>query len=202
MIEEAKLPLVEIFPSIQGEGYYSGMPATFIRIAGCDVGCSWCDTVDSWNADDYPLFSIDEIVKRVKSFTILTVVITGGEPLLYNMDNLTGKLYENEYQVHVETSGVYPLSGTWNWISLSPKVHKPPRVEMFKLANEVKVIIQTREDFKWAEGVRRQVSKHCKLFLQPEWSKRQVITPEIYKYILQNPWWNVSLQIHKFMDIP
>lgn len=200
---EEKLPVVEIFASLQGEGFYSGSPAAFIRLAGCDVGCIWCDSINSWSAGKHPKLSIDEIASRVGTLDLKKVVITGGEPLMYNLDLLTEKLKSKGHQLHIETSGVYPLSGQWDWICLSPKRHKlPGGNEVFKIANELKIVITDREDFSWAEDMKNKVDESCRLFLQPEYSSSENILPTLFKYVLKNSYWNISIQLHKFMNIP
>ncbi|MBN1188024.1 MAG: 7-carboxy-7-deazaguanine synthase QueE [Bacteroidales bacterium] len=197
------LPVVEIFASVQGEGFYSGYPATFVRIAGCDVGCSWCDSLSSWKADNHPKISVNEIVLKVESYGLKRVIITGGEPLLYNLEMLTGLLNQKGFQLHLETSGVYALSGKWDWICISPKLHKLPEcVDIFEKANELKIVITGDEDLIFAEKMRKKVKKSCKLFLQPEFTESEAIIPLIYKYVLENPYWNISLQMHKFMNVP
>ncbi len=196
------LPLMEEFYTIQGEGFHSGKAAYFIRLGGCDVGCHWCDVKESWNAELHPLTSIDTIVSNAAKYPAKTVVVTGGEPLLYNLDLLTSKLKANGIQTFIETSGAYPLSGTWDWICLSPKKFKAPLASIAPHAGELKVIVFNKSDFDWAEEHAQHVSKNCKLYLQPEWSKAEQMTPEIIEYVKNNPKWEVSLQSHKFMNIP
>lgn len=196
------LPLMEEFYTIQGEGYHSGKAAYFIRLGGCDVGCHWCDVKESWDAELHPLTSIEQIVKNAKMHPAKTVVVTGGEPLLYNLDALTALLKDNGIQTFIETSGAYPLSGFWDWICLSPKKFKSPRPEILPLAGELKVIVFNKSDFSWAEEHAKYVSAGCKLYLQPEWSMAEEITPQIIEYVKQNPKWEVSLQSHKYMNIP
>ncbi len=196
------LPLMEEFYTIQGEGFHSGKAAYFIRLGGCDVGCHWCDVKESWNAELHPLTSVDTIVSNAAKYPAKTVVVTGGEPLLYNLDLLTSKLKANGIQTFIETSGAYPLSGTWDWICLSPKKFKAPLASIAPHAGELKVIVFNKSDFDWAEEHAQHVSKNCKLYLQPEWSKAEQMTPEIIEYVKNNPKWEVSLQSHKFMNIP
>ncbi len=195
------LPLMEEFYTIQGEGFYTGKAAYFIRIGGCDVGCHWCDVKESWNADLHPPTLADIIVKNAKKHSD-TVVITGGEPLMWSMDYLTSELQHNGIKTHIETSGAYPFSGVWDWFCLSPKKTKLPLHEAYENADELKVIIYNKSDFLFAEEQAQKVSKDCKLFLQPEWSKREKVTEMIVDYVMKNPKWNISLQTHKYLNIP
>lgn len=196
------LPLMEEFYTIQGEGHFSGKAAYFIRLGGCDVGCHWCDVKESWNAAQHPLTSVDDIVKNALKFPSKTVVITGGEPLIYNMDYLTNKLKSAGIRTHLETSGAYPLSGSWDWICLSPKKFKKPTLSVTPFAGELKVIVYNKSDFKWAEEYAATVSEECKLYLQPEWSKATEMIPLIVEYVKNNPKWEISLQTHKYLNIP
>jgi len=196
------LPLMEDFYTIQGEGFYQGHAAYFIRLGGCDVGCVWCDVKESWDADAHPLVSIDEMVKRAKSSGTKLVVITGGEPAMYNLSLLTNSLQQAGLQTNIETSGVYPLTGKWDWICFSPKKFKAPDASIYAQASELKVIIYHKSDFTWAEEHAAEVNANCKLFLQPEWSKEKEMLPLIIEYVKANPKWEVSLQIHKYMNIP
>lgn len=193
---------MEDFYTIQGEGFYQGHAAYFIRLGGCDVGCVWCDVKESWDADAHPLVSIDEMVKRAKSSGTKLVVITGGEPAMYDLSLLTKSLKQAGLQTNIETSGVYQLTGTWDWICFSPKKFKAPDASIYAQANELKVIIYNKSDFNWAEEHAAQVNVNCKLFLQPEWSKEKEMLPLIIEYVKTNPKWEVSLQIHKYMNIP
>jgi len=196
------LPLMEEFYTIQGEGFNTGKAAYFIRLGGCDVGCHWCDVKESWDASIHPLTEADQIVEHAKQYPAKTVVVTGGEPLIYNMEYLTKRLKENGIQTFIETSGAYPLSGQWDWICLSPKKFKAPRPDITPFAHELKIIIFNKSDFKWAEDYAKLVSPGCKLYLQPEWSNASKMTPLIIDYVKNNPQWEVSLQMHKFMNIP
>ena len=196
------LPLMEDFYTIQGEGFHTGKPAYFTRIGGCDVGCSWCDVKESWNADLWPLTKTDEIIHRIESCPSRSVVVTGGEPLMYNLDYLCEKLRKKGFQTFLETSGSHPLSGNWDWICLSPKKNSPPLPEIYKRADEYKVIIHSKGDFEWAEKNINRLSQNCKLYLQPEWSKRDIIMQEIVDYVMLHPKWQISLQSHKYMKIP
>jgi len=195
------LPLMEEFYTIQGEGYHTGKAAYFIRIGGCDVGCHWCDVKESWNADLHPATETVKIIENVKKYAN-TVVITGGEPLMWNMDFITKKLVDENIKVHIETSGAYPLTGQWNWICLSPKKNKLPLPEVYSLANELKIIIYNKHDFKFAEEQALKVNDNCELFLQPEWSNQEKMTLQIVDYVMRNPQWKISLQTHKYLNIP
>ena len=195
------LPLMEEFYTIQGEGFHTGTAAYFIRIGGCDVGCHWCDVKESWNAELHPPTSIQQIVTNAKD-KANTVVVTGGEPLMWDMTALTKQLKEKNLSIHIETSGAYPLTGTWDWICLSPKKNKLPTPTVYDNAHELKVIIHNKHDFIFAEEQAEKVNKKAILFLQPEWSKREEITPLIVDYVMKNPKWRVSLQTHKYLNIP
>ena len=196
------LPLMEDFYTIQGEGFHTGKAAYFLRIGGCDVGCYWCDVKESWNPKLHPLTETDEIVNRVLGNPAATVVITGGEPLMYKLDYLCDSLKNNGLQVHLETSGSHPFSGSFDWICLSPKRKSPPKQEIFSKANELKVIVFDDTDFAWAEENALLVNPDCYLCLQPEWSRMETVLPDIIEYVLKNPRWHISLQAHKFMHIP
>lgn len=195
------LPLMEEFYTIQGEGFHKGAAAYFIRIGGCDVGCHWCDVKESWNADIHPPTAIEQIVKNA-SFYSNTIVVTGGEPLTWNMNPLTNSLKKMNLQVHIETSGAYDLTGEWDWICLSPKKIKLPKEEIYQKANELKMIIYNLDDFRFAEEQAAKVNDQCILYLQPEWSKRDKMIPQIVEYVMKNPKWKVSLQTHKYLNIP
>jgi 7-carboxy-7-deazaguanine synthase len=196
------LPLMEDFYTLQGEGFHTGRAAYFLRIGGCDVGCSWCDVKESWNASLWPLTDTDEIVNRVLSCPSKSVVITGGEPLMYNLDYLCSELKKKDFQLFLETSGSHSLTGEWDWVCLSPKKFSPPLPEIYKIADEYKVIIQSEGDFEWAEKNVVRLDKDCLLFLQPEWSVRDIIMEPIIEYVKANPKWRISLQSHKYMRIP
>jgi len=195
------LPLMEEFYTIQGEGYYKGTAAYFIRVGGCDVGCHWCDVKESWNPVLHPPTSVSLISENASKYS-KTIVVTGGEPLTWNMEPLTRALKEKGMSIHVETSGAYPMSGIWDWVCLSPKKMKLPKKEVYEVANELKIIIHNRDDFRFAEAQSKKVSETCKLYLQPEWSKRETMIPQIVDYVMQNPRWVVSLQTHKYLNIP
>ena len=202
LIDEGKLlPLMEEFYTIQGEGFHTGKAAYFIRVGGCDVGCHWCDVKESWNADLHPPTLADTIVKNAKKYSN-TVVITGGEPLMWNMEYLTGNLQQQKIKTHIETSGAYPLTGMWDWICLSPKKTKLPLEDIYNKANELKIIVYNKNDFKFAEEQAEKVNKKCELFLQPEWSNREKMTSLIVDYVMANPKWKISLQTHKYLNIP
>lgn len=202
LIEKGEmLPLMEDFYTIQGEGFHTGKAAYFIRIGGCDVGCHWCDVKESWNAELHPPTLTDEIVRKAEAYSS-TVVITGGEPLMWSMDYLTGKLKSRGMKVHIETSGAYPLSGTYDWFCLSPKKTRLPTPEAYARADELKVIVYNKNDFQFAEEQAALVGPDCELFLQPEWSKREKMMPLIVDYVMQHPKWKVSLQTHKYLNIP
>ena len=196
------LPLMEDFYTIQGEGYNSGKAAYFIRLGGCDVGCHWCDVKESWDAELHPLTPADQIVTNALRYPSKNVVVTGGEPLIYNLDYLTAELHKNNINTFIETSGAYPLSGDWDWICLSPKKFKAPMPDVCAVAHELKVIVFNKSDFMWAEEHAKLVSPSCKLFLQPEWSKSKEMMPFIVDYVMNNPQWEMSLQTHKYMNIP
>ncbi len=196
------LPLVEAFYTIQGEGFHQGKAAYFIRLGGCDVGCVWCDVKESWDASAHPLQSVSEMVSHAKKYPSRIAVVTGGEPLMHDCEPLTQELHEAAFHTHIETSGAYPLSGEWDWICLSPKKFKHPLQEVIERADELKVVIYHSSDFKWAESFAEKVNPACKLFLQPEWSKREVVVPLISSYIMENPRWEFSIQLHKYIQMP
>jgi len=200
--EDNKLPLVEEFFTLQGEGFHTGKAAYFIRLGGCDVGCSWCDSRFTWNPEIHPLIDTDLIIENAVRSGTDAVVITGGEPLMWNLDYLCNGLKKKNINTFIETSGAYPLSGEWDWFCLSPKKNMPPKAENCTRADELKVIIQDRSDFEWAEKYKQMVSKNCRLYLQPEWSRFEKIIGEVVAYIKRNQEWRISLQIHKYMHIP
>ena len=196
------LPLVEDFYTIQGEGYHAGKPAYFIRLGGCDVGCRWCDAKYTWNPKVFPPTEVTTIVDRASSCSAQAIVITGGEPLLYPLGILTRELHARGLEIFLETSGTHPLSGEFDWVCLSPKRQLPPLDEAFKRANELKVIIEKEEDLEWAVECSKRVTRRCRLYLQPEWSVYEAITPIIVEWVKEHPEWNISIQAHKFMRIP
>lgn len=210
------LPVMESFYTIQGEGFYQGSAAYFIRLGGCDVGCVWCDVKDSWDASKHPQVSINAIIEQavqevnqpatsnqqLATVNAVLAVVTGGEPLMHNLDALTAALHQKGFKTNIETSGSSPLSGSWDWICLSPKKFKAPLPEVVPFANELKVVIFNKHDFAWAETYAAQVAPTCKLYLQPEWDKASTITPLIIDYIKANPKWELSLQLHKYINVP
>ncbi len=203
LLDEGKiLPLMEEFYTIQGEGFHTGKPAYFIRVGGCDVGCHWCDVKESWDANTHPLTSADLIVEHALQYPARAVVVTGGEPSAFNLDYLTKELKRHEILTFIETSGAYTLTGEWDWVCLSPKKTSPPKPENFKRAHELKVIVYNKDDFRWAEENAAMLEKNTLLYLQPEWSRATEMTPLIIDYVMKNPKWNISLQTHKFMNIP
>ncbi len=195
------LPVMEQFYSIQGEGFFQGRAAVFIRLGGCDVGCVWCDVKDSWDADSHEKISVAEIVAYTNQFQSDLVVITGGEPLMHNLESLTSQLHSSGKKLNLETSGTHPLTGDWDWICFSPKKFKEPITEIYNVANELKVIVFNQSDFDFAEKYAQLVSSDCKLYLQPEWSNTEKMTPLIIDFVKRNPQWEISLQIHKYMNI-
>jgi organic radical activating enzyme len=195
------LPLMEEFYTIQGEGFHTGKAAYFIRIGGCDVGCHWCDVKESWDANIHSPTKTSEIVSNIHK-QANTVVVTGGEPLIWNMDYLTKLLKEKNLKTHIETSGSYKLTGNWDWICLSPKKTKLPLPSIYSKAQELKIIVLNKHDFKFAEEQASKVNTNCELFLQPEWSKREEMMPLIVNYVMDNPKWKISLQTHKYLNIP
>jgi 7-carboxy-7-deazaguanine synthase len=196
------LPVMEEFYSLQGEGFHTGSAAYFLRVGGCDIGCNWCDSKASWSFGAHPLIPIDEVVDRIKEFPANAVVVTGGEPTLYPLDYLCSQLHHLGIKTFLETSGAYSITGVWNWICLSPKPQSPPVFENFHRANELKIIVEKKTDFLWAEENAIHVNQDCHLFLQPEWSKKHIILEEIIRYIEVNPRWRLSLQAHKYIGIP
>ena len=198
---------MESFYTIQGEGFYQGHAAYFIRLGGCDVGCVWCDVKDSWDAEKHPQYTVDEIVSKALeevggNAKNIIAVVTGGEPLMHPLQPLTDALHQAGFQTNIETSGAHPLSGDWDWICLSPKKFKAPLPEVIAAADELKVIVYNKSDFDWAEKYAAEVSGDCRLYLQPEWSKRVQMTPLMIDYVKAHPQWEICLQIHKYMDIP
>ena len=206
-LQQTTYPVMEHFYTIQGEGYHQGKAAYFIRLAGCDVGCVWCDVKDSWDASKHPNYSVETIVEMVTTVTTanpsqVIAVVTGGEPLLHQLDDLTNALHEKGFNTNIETSGSSPLSGNWDWICLSPKKFKAPLPEVVKVAQELKIVVFNKSDFEWAEKYAAEVSPNCLLFLQPEWDKAAIVTPMIIDYIKAHPQWQLSLQVHKYINVP
>lgn len=196
------LPVMEYFYTIQGEGFYSGKSAFFIRLAGCDVGCVWCDVKESWDVNEHPLVTLDFLEKEVVTSRTNFVVITGGEPAMYDLTALINRLKKHEIEVAIETSGTYKLIGAIDWYCFSPKKFKEPIEEAYQKADELKIIINHPSDFKWAEMHASKVDSNCKLYLQPEWSKQERFLPTIIEFVKKHPKWRISLQTHKFMNIP
>ncbi|MFA9214032.1 MAG: 7-carboxy-7-deazaguanine synthase QueE [Candidatus Methylacidiphilales bacterium] len=196
------LPLMEHFYTLQGEGFHTGRAAYFLRLGGCDVGCVWCDVKESWDANNHPKVDINTMLQYIKEAKAGMAVITGGEPLLHQLDELTQLLKSNNIETNIETSGSSPLSGSWDWICLSPKKFKEPLLEVIEKANELKIVVFNKSDFEWAEKYAALVNPNCKLYLQPEWDKSSQMLPQIIDYVKQNPKWKISLQTHKFLQIP
>lgn len=201
-ISTTELPLMEDFYTIQGEGFYQGHAAYFIRLGGCDVGCVWCDVKESWDAEAHPLVPVKEVAKRAGISGSKIAVVTGGEPVMYELTPLTEALRAEGLLTNIETSGVYPLTGYWDWVCFSPKKFKAPHHSIYANADELKVVIYNKADFFWAEEHAALVRQGCQLFLQPEWSKEKEMLPLIIEYVKSNPQWQVSLQVHKYMNIP
>ena len=196
------LPIMESFYTLQGEGFHQGKAAYFIRLAGCDVGCVWCDVKESWDKDLHPNQSVEQIVEGAKNNPCRLAVITGGEPAMHNLENLTKALQLEGFSTNIETSGSHPLTGSWDWICLSPKKFKPPLPQILKKADELKIVVFNKSDFTWAEKYAALVAPGCQLYLQPEWDKAEIVTPMIIDYIKANPQWQLSLQIHKYINVP
>ena len=194
--------MMEMFYTLQGEGYHQGKAAYFIRLAGCDVGCVWCDVKESWDASKHPVLSIEEIVTSALAHPARLAIITGGEPLLYNLDALTTALKKAGFEINMETSGSSPMSGKWDWVCLSPKNFKAPLSESIAAASELKVVIFNKHDFEWAETYAKQVPASCKLYLQPEWDKANEMMPLIIDYVKTHPKWELSAQLHKYIQVP
>lgn len=199
---DVALPLMEQFYTIQGEGHYQGHAAYFIRLAGCDVGCVWCDVKESWDAAQHPQANVGEIARSAAASGAEIAVITGGEPAMYDLAPLTTALKTYGLRTHIETSGVYRLTGEWDWVCFSPKKFKTPDPSVYDKADELKIVVFNKSDLAWAEQFAGQVRAACELFLQPEWSKEKEMLPLIIDYVKANPRWKVSLQIHKYMNIP
>lgn len=197
------LPVMEHFYTLQGEGFYQGQAAYFVRLGGCDVGCTWCDVKESWDASIHPKHSIEEITTWITSTPTKLVVITGGEPTMHDMTDLTQALVDKNIKTNIETSGTHPLTGIWNWICFSPKRFKKPLDEYYEKADELKVVINHVNDLRWAQShADKIINEKCKLYLQPEWDNRDLVTPAIIEYIKANPQWQLSLQTHKYINIP
>ena len=194
-------PIMEYFYSVQGEGVFVGQPSFFIRMGGCDVGCVWCDVKDSWDAEKHPKLPIDFLIEEAKKYSSRLLIITGGEPAMYDLTELTKSFKKAGFQVHIETSGAYPLVGNFDWITFSPKKFKQPLESVAKMANELKIVVFNKSDIQWAEEYQKLVTSDCKLFLQPEWDKRKITEKIVFDYVLTNPKWFVSLQTHKYLGV-
>jgi 7-carboxy-7-deazaguanine synthase len=199
---QTALPVMEHFYTIQGEGFNTGLACYFIRLGGCDVGCVWCDVKESWNASNHPVMEISDLIQLVSASKAKRVVITGGEPLMYDLTELTNQLQQSGIKLFLETSGAYPLTGNWDWICVSPKKFKPPQDEVLKKADELKIVVYNKSDFQWAEEHHQKVSLNCKLFLQPEFGESEQVTPMIIDYVKEHPEWRISLQTHKIIRVP
>ena len=197
-----KIPLMESFLSIQGEGFFSGKSSYFLRIGGCDVGCHWCDVKESWDPSIHPLTKVDDIIDKIMQYSVKIVVVTGGEPLMYNLDYLCQSLKLLDIKIHLETSGAYMLSGNFDWICLSPKKTLKPLKNIYDISDELKIIVSNKNDLKWAQDQKKLVGDECKLYLQPEWSKKEIILPQIIDFVSKNSEWSISLQSHKYMNLP
>jgi 7-carboxy-7-deazaguanine synthase len=200
--ETMQLPIMEQFHTIQGEGFHQGRAAYFIRLGGCDVGCVWCDVKDSWDAGQHPKLAVNEIVDEAARHAARLAVVTGGEPAMYELSELTKSLQGKGFRTHVETSGAYPLTGVWDWVCLSPKKFKPPVKEVLPLANELKIIIFNKHDLQWAESFVADVSPDCLLYLQPEWSRAEEMLPLMVDHVKQKPQWRIGIQMHKYINVP
>lgn len=196
-----EFPVMEYFYSVQGEGVFTGHPAFFIRLGGCDVGCVWCDVKDSWDADKHPKKSIDFLISEAQKHPSKIVIVTGGEPAMYDLSEMCLRFHSAGFRMHIETSGAYPIIGNFDWVTFSPKKFKAPISEAASMADELKVVVFNKSDFKWAEEHQALVPSKCKLYLQPEWDKREEMQPLIFNYVLQNPIWNISLQTHKYLGV-
>ena len=196
------LPVMEAFYTLQGEGFHQGKAAVFIRLAGCDVGCHWCDVKESWDVKSYPVVPVKDLVGQVRDFESDIAVVTGGEPLMHDLGPLTRELRSAGFKTHIETSGAHPVSGEWDWVCLSPKKFKPALPPIYRLADELKIIIYNKSDLEWANSQKEKINSACKLYLQPEWGRSDKVLPLMIDYVKKHPEWEVSLQIHKFMDIP
>ena len=196
-----EFPVMEYFYSVQGEGKYAGTPAFFIRFGGCDVGCVWCDVKDSWDADKHPKMSIKALLEEALQHKTKTIILTGGEPAMYDLRELTKEFKHNGYNLHIETSGAYPLLGSFDWVTFSPKKFKAPIEQAVQAADELKVVVFNKSDFKWGESFQKQVPADCLLYLQPEWDKRKQMEPLVFDYVLNHPEWKISLQTHKYLGV-
>ncbi len=194
-------PVMEDFYTIQGEGFFAGHAAYFIRLGGCDVGCTWCDVKESWDESKHPQISTIEIIDKVKTTAAKICVITGGEPLMHDLSMITNELKKANISTHIETSGTAPLSGDLDWITFSPKRFKKPLEEFYRVAHELKIIVAHSNDLRWALEHGKKINPACKLYLQPEWDKQKEILPAIVDFVKANPQWQISLQTHKFIGV-
>ena len=194
-------PIMEYFYSVQGEGRFAGHPAFFIRVGGCDVGCVWCDVKDSWDADKHPFMSVDQLLSKAQQHPVRTVIVTGGEPAMYDLNPLCDALHDAGFRVHIETSGAHPLRGIFDWITFSPKKFKAALPRMGEVADELKIVVFNKSDFEWAEQYKAEVKPTCDLYLQPEWDKRETVQDLIFQYVLEHPEWKISLQTHKYLGV-
>ena len=201
-VEVIRYPMMESFYTIQGEGAYTGAPSYFIRLGGCDVGCVWCDVKESWHAHDHDYKTIPELLDLVKKAEANRVVVTGGEPCMYDLKELTDRFHKESISLHLETSGVYEISGDWDWVCFSPKKFKKPMDNVYTKADELKIVVFHPSDLKWAQTHAERVGEHCKLYLQPEWNRRDQLLPIILNHVMENPEWNISLQTHKYLGVP
>jgi len=201
MKSTAELPVMESFHTIQGEGHYTGWPSWFIRLGGCDVGCTWCDVKESWDAAAHPLREVEKLAREAADSGAPIAVITGGEPAMHDLRTLTAALKSRGLRTHIETSGVYPLTGDWDWVTFSPKKFKSPDPSIYPVADELKVIVYHPSDLKWAMGYAEKMKPDAFLFLQPEWSKRETNTPLVVEHVLRNPRWRISIQSHKYIGV-
>lgn len=202
MSDSTSYPVMEHFYTLQGEGFHAGTAAYFIRLGGCDVGCVWCDVKDSWDASAHPVMTAEEIVQAASAYDCRLAVITGGEPAMHDLHALCDALHKAGFRTHIETSGAHPLRGAFDWITLSPKKFKAPLEDYIQQADELKIVVFNNSDFKWAEEYAAKVKSGCKLYLQPEWDKKETVTPLIIEYIKKHPQWQLSLQTHKYLNIP
>jgi organic radical activating enzyme len=201
MISTKQLPVMETFYTVQGEGAFTGAPAFFIRLAGCDVGCVWCDVKDSWDAAKHPLQSVAQLSTAVVESGAAICVITGGEPTLHDLSELTLALRSKGIRTHLETSGTQPLTGEWDWITFSPKKFKVPLSEYYQKSHELKVIINHLSDIGWSQEHADKMSERTALYMQPEWEKREVMQAHILDYIRSNTQWRISVQTHKYLGV-
>lgn len=197
----AMYPVMEHFYTLQGEGLWTGTAAYFIRLGGCDVGCTWCDVKDSWDMSKHPLFSVDNILSWLRSTSAPVAVITGGEPMMHDLTSLTDSLHSIHIRTHIETSGTHILSGVWDWITFSPKRFKKPIEEYYQKAHELKIVIAHKNDLRWALEHGEKINENAKLYIQPEWDVRKEMEPLCIEFIKQNPRWQLSLQTHKYLGI-